>query len=132
MVCNQCAYGVEQMLQHTAGVNDVIVDLRSGNVVVQADSVNPPSAEVLVQKIIDQRISLEKIEATLVGRIDKTTDGWELVAGAQRFNVEPAGGLSLDEYAGQTVTVEGVFKGLPGIDGAEGSPRLVLRTISKV
>ena len=29
MVCNQCAYGVEQSLQHTKGVKDVIVELRS-------------------------------------------------------------------------------------------------------
>ncbi len=133
MYCNQCAYGVEQTLQHTAGVNDVIVDLRSGNVVVQADSANPPSAGVLVQKVIDQRLSLEKIEATLVGRIVKTTNGWELIAGEQHFNLDTtAGELSLDEHSDQTVTVEGVFEGLPGIDDTEGSPRLVLRTISKV
>ncbi len=130
MVCNQCAYGVEQSLQHTKGVKDVIVDLRSGDVTVIPDPSNPPSAEILAQRITDQRISISNIEATLVGRLVRTPDGWQLVIGSQRLSLETAvGSPALEQYADQTVVVEGVFAGIPGVDGAEGLPRFILRAV---
>lgn len=132
MVCNQCAYGIEQALQHTDGVDDTIVDLRNGNVVVQADAANPPNVEALVKKIIDQRISLKNIEATLVGRIVQSDSGWQLIYGAQRLALETFEGLALEEYADQTVTVEGKFEGFEGVDNAEGSPRFILRSVNRV
>ncbi len=130
MVCNQCAYGVEQSLQHTEGVKDAIVDLREGHVVVVADPTNPPSAEALAGRIRDQRVSLRAMEATLSGRIARSDQGWELLAGARRFRVEPGDDADLARYAGESVTVEGVFKGVPGLEGAEGPSRLIVRSVS--
>lgn len=130
MVCNQCAYGVEQSLQHTEGVEDAIVDLRSGSVVVKVNPAAPPSAEVLAQKIRDQRVSLRKMEATLVGRIMRSAEGeWELVAGSQRYRLAGETEIALDRYAGQTVAVSGVFEGVSGLEGAEGPTRFLPREI---
>ena len=130
MVCNQCAYGVEQSLQHTKGVKDVVVNLRNGDVTVIPDPSNPPSAETLAKKVTDQRISISRIEATLVGRLVRTSAGWQLVIGSQHVSLETAeGSPALEQYADQMVVVEGVFKGIPGVDGAEGAPRFILRAV---
>ncbi len=129
MVCNQCAYGVEQSLQHSEGVNDAIVDLRSGSVLVKAELVGPPAVEVLAQRILDQRVSIEKVEATLVGRIERTTEGWLLVYGSQRYTLTPSdNSLLLDQHTGRTVVVDGFFEGIEGVDGATGTPRFILHT----
>ena len=131
MVCNQCAYGVEQALQHTDGVNDATVDLKSGSVVVKAEPTNPPSPEILAQRVRDQRLSIEKIEATLVGRIVRTSDQWQLVVGSRRFRLDASEGTPLDGYENETAVVDGVFEGIPGVDGASGSPRLILRAVNR-
>lgn len=115
----QCVYGVEQSLQHTKGVKDAIVDLGSGIVTVIGDPANPPSPDILAQIVKSQRFSIEEIEATLVGRLVRTLDGWQLVVGSQTHSLETLeGGSALEEYVDQTVRVDGVFEGIPGAEGA--------------
>ena len=130
MFCNQCAYGLEQSLQHTDGVKDAIVDLRKNSAVVKVVSSGPPPAAALVQKAINQGISVKKIEATLTGRVEQTARGWELVAGSRRFSLTTdEGGPNIEDHVNQTVTLEGVFAGIKGVDKATGEPRFIARAI---
>ncbi len=132
MVCNQCAYGVEQTLQHTDGVRDAIVDLKRHSVVVRADPSPPPAPETLARKVLDQRVSLKAIEATFFGRVARGPDGWTLVAGPRRFPIDEADRIALTSFEGVSVVVTGTFRGVPGVDGASGVLRFGLRSIRKV
>ena len=126
MGCSQCVYALEQALQHTHGVKDAIVDLRSRSVVVKVDPSNPPSAEALAQSARGQKFSLAKLEATLVGRIEQTSNGWQLIAGSRRFNVSPTDdGPGIDAFINRIVVLEGMFDGIEDVEGATKSARFV-------
>lgn len=130
MYCNQCAYGLEQALQHTDGVTDAIIDLKNNSAVVKVIPLSPPAAETLVEKAIDQRLSVKKIEATLTGRVERTADGWALTCGSQRFSlVVDEGPVKLEELTDQYITLDGVFDGIEGVDAAAGRPRFIVRAI---
>ncbi len=126
MGCSQCVYALEQALQHTAGVKDAIVDIRTRLVVVKVDANNPPSAEALAQSAKNQKYSVAKIAATLVGRVERTTSGLQIIAGSRRFRVSPVdGGIKMVEYVNRTVAVEGVFVRIEGGGHASKSYRFV-------
>ena len=81
MVCNQCAYGVEQSLQHSEGVNDAIVDLRSGSVVVVAELVASPAVEVLAHGYWISGFPLRKLKPRSSGALSGRRRGgnWSTV-----------------------------------------------------
>lgn len=132
MYCNQCAYGLEQELERTGGVTDAIVDLQNNSAVVKVVSSAPPAAEALVQAALDQGLSVKEIAATLTGRVERTTAGWELVCGSQRFSltVEDAG-LDLETLGNRTVTLDGVFAGIEGVDSAIGKPHFIANSMER-
>jgi len=130
MVCNQCAYGVEQSLQHTEGVEDAIVDLRAGSVVVVVNPISPPSARVLAQRIRDQRVSLRKMEATLIGRVVHSVEaGWSLMVGSERYRLTAENESIIERHANGTVVATGVFEGLSEAEDAQEKLRFVIRDI---
>lgn len=129
MVCNQCAYGVEQSLQHTDGVADALVDLKNGSVVVKATA-SPPEARTVVEKIRAQGVSVRKLEATLTGRLEETSGDWRLVLGGHRVSVRRgADAPALSSNEGQQVSATGTFEGVKGVDDASGPVRFVLSGI---
>ncbi len=126
MYCNQCAYGLEQELERTGGVTDAIVDLQNNSAVVKVASSAPPAAEALVQAALEQGISVKEIAATLTGRVERSTTGWELVCGSQRFSLTAEdAGLDLETLGNRTVTLEGVFAGIEGVDDTTGKPHFI-------
>ena len=126
MYCNQCAYGLEQELERTGGVTDAIVDLQNNSAVVKVASSAPPAAEALVQAALDQGISVKGIAPPLTGRVEQSAAGWELVCGSQRFSLTvEEGGPDLITLGNRTVTLEGVFAGIKGVDSATGEPQFI-------
>ncbi|MFB6273594.1 MAG: heavy metal-associated domain-containing protein [Salinibacter sp.] len=120
MVCNQCAYGVEQALLHTEGVKDAYVNLKDGDVRAFLKSDQTVPVKQIVQKITDQGISVRGLQATLSGRVEKQEGTLYFVVGGARYHLRPAEeSSSLSQYAGQEVTLSGSFKDVPGMDGAK-------------
>ena len=63
-------------------------------------------------------------------RIERTTEGWLLVYGSQRYTLTPSdNSLLLDQHTGRTVVVDGFFEGIEGVDGATGTPRFILHGV---
>lgn len=122
MVCNQCAYGVEQALLHTEGVKDAYVNLKDGDVRAFLKSDQTVPAKQIVQKITDQGISVRGLQATLSGRVEKQEGTLYFVVGGARYHLRPAEeSSSLVQYAGQEVALSGSFKNVAGMDGAKES-----------
>lgn len=122
MVCNQCAYGVEQATQHTAGVQDTTVDLRDGVVRVTPQAGTLPDPQAIADRITNQRVSISKFRATLTGRIERGDDVWRLIVGDRRFTLDVGDSVDLAAADGRTVTVRGLFTGVTGVDGTERVP----------
>lgn len=122
MVCNQCAYGVEQAVQHTAGVQDTTVDLRDGIVRVTPQAGTLPDPQAIADRITNQRVSIARFRATLTGRIERGDDGWRLLVGDRHFNLGAGEGVDLATAEGRTVTVHGLFSDVTGVDGTQKTP----------
>ena len=78
MVCNQCAYGSEQVFLRTDGVDRVDVDLYNGSVVVYPSETAPILPATVAKKIIDEGVSVERIEAVVRGAIVRRGEGMVL------------------------------------------------------
>ncbi len=132
MYCNQCAYGLEQELERTGGVTDAIVDLQNNSAVVKVESSAPPAAEALVRAALDQGLSVKEIAATLTGQVEQSAAGWELVSGSQRFSLTiEEGGPDLETLGNRTVTLEGVFAGIKGVDSATGKSHFIASSMKR-
>lgn len=132
MVCSMCTYGVEQALQHTAGVLDAIADLENQTVVAKVSDTQTPTASTIVGKILDQHFSVGSIAATLTGTLERTDKELVFVVGGEKLPlIEPeTESLELSRYVGQALRLEGEFQGIDGVDNAEGRPRFVVHRIA--
>lgn len=122
MVCNQCAYGVEQALLHTDGIKDVYVNLKEGDVRAVLNPNKTVPADQIVQKIADQGITVRGLSGTLTGRIEQQNGTLYFVMGDARYELQSdEKNRSLEQYVGQNVTLSGQFKNVKGMDNAKSS-----------
>ena len=135
MVCNQCAYGVEQTLLHTDGIEEVYVNLKEGDVRAYLKASEPMlSAERIVQKIKDEGLTVKELSGAFTGRVEQQEGTYYFVLGETRYQLQGAeDGPALDAYVGQEVRLVGAFQDVKGLEGAQedGLPRFIAARVEQ-
>lgn len=136
MVCNQCAYGLEQALLHTSGVVKAHVDLKEGDVRAYLKRVEDvPAAAEIVRTIKDQGLTVKVLGGAFTGSIVEGKDGaLRFRLGDATYVLEGAkDGLDLRRYAGKDVRLYGLFRAIKGVEteenGGEGPARFVAERV---